>query len=34
MEEVLTDFGTITLHGVLDIDGFLLNESMYSKRIR
>ena len=33
MEEVLTDFGTITLHGVLDIDGFLLNESMYSKEL-
>lgn len=33
MEEVLTDFGTMTLHGVLDIDGFLLNESMYSKEL-
>lgn len=33
VEKVLTAFGTMTLQGVLDIDGFLLNESMYSKEL-
>lgn len=32
-DEVLTSMGPITLQGVLNIDGFLLNESMYSKEL-
>ncbi len=33
LEKVHTTFGPMTLQGVLDIDGFLLNESMYSKEL-
>lgn len=33
IDEISTLYGPVTLQGIVDMDGFLLNESMYSKEL-